>query len=128
MNRKWLRLSLFTFLVCLIFAGGWQIENHFFNIIEKQERIDALELQKVKLALVISTFYSYYHEWPGPPGPLDDSISTELGGFEGAKINKQHINFFKKNSCYMDLQDDDGHQLFFKPDDSIGTCSVYEGY
>jgi len=86
------------------------------------------ELQKVQVALAIVTFHSYYHVWPVPSGPLDTNALFELDGSKEAKINTQHIDFFEKNNCDENLLDRNGRNLFFKPDDSIGTCSVYEGY
>ncbi|MCE0496562.1 MAG: hypothetical protein LV481_01260 [Methylacidiphilales bacterium] len=92
----------------------------------KLELFNMREYQKAQLALVIVSFHSYYHEWPGPPGPIDTNVYLELVGYKDAKINTQHIDFFEKNNCDGDTLDENGHDFLFKPDDSIGTCSVYE--
>ena len=93
---------------------------------DKRGLMDMRELQKAQLALVFVSFHSYYHEWPCPPGPVNTDAYTELGGFKDAKINTQHIDFLDKNNCDGDFLDSRGKDLYFKPDDSIGTCTVYE--
>jgi hypothetical protein len=124
--KRFFRLGLFALVVVLILGCFYGEANFFFNAMNKRGLMDMQELQKAQLALVLVSFHSYYHVWPGPTGPLGDDIQTELGGFKEAKINTQHINFFDRTGSDMDTLDSHGNDLYFKPDNSIGTCTVYE--
>jgi hypothetical protein len=90
---------------------------------------DDMNRRRPQLELTINSFYSVYHVWPGPSGPIctdgNGDILCELMGCEVANINSKHINFFKKNNTSMDVLDTQGKSLFFKPNDSSGTCTVY---
>ena len=124
---RFYRLGLFTFLVCLFLGQAIVIARHYSDVMDKQGLVAMREMQKTQIALVLVSFHSYYHDWPVSPGQLDDNAYFELVGDNDDKINTQHINFFEKNNCDGDLVDGRGNYLWFKPDDSIGTCSVYAG-
>ena len=124
MNR-FFRLGIFV-LVVLVLLGVvfWIINLEGMANIRNQNE-NALEQRKLGLTTVIQSFYAYYHVWPGPPGPVDDTVSCELMGCAAAKINMQHINFFDRNHVGLETQDLNGHDLSFNPDAATGTCTVY---
>jgi hypothetical protein len=124
MNRLF-RLGIFVFVV-LVLLGGifWIINREGMASIRNQNRND-LEQRKLGLTIVIQSFYTYYHVWPGPPGRVDDAVSCELMGCADAKINTQHINFFDRNHVGLVTQDLNGNDLSFNPDNATGTCMVY---
>jgi hypothetical protein len=124
--KRFFRLGLFAIVVALILGCFYGEARFFISGAIRQGLIDYRKLQKAQVALAIVSFHSYYHKWPGHPGSLDESCLAELSGFEDAKINTQHIDFFEKNGSDGNLLDSHGNALYFKTDESIGTCTVYE--
>ncbi len=115
-------LAIFGIFVVLVLAGYAEMYRHFFKIVEKHQEICSREIEMAKLEAVMSSFYAHFHQWPAPSGLLSDQVVTELGGFNDATINKEHINFFDKMDCPMPFEND----LYFKGDDASGACLVYE--
>jgi len=123
--RRLKRLGIFTLLVLLVLASlyfGVQavFEHELARVTAQREIVD-----RERAEIAINLFYSRYHAWPSAPGPIGADAAAELGGFETAQINTDHINFFKKADSDMYLLDRNGREFFFKPDDAKGTCTVY---
>jgi hypothetical protein len=123
--KRLYRLGLFALLVCLFLGQAIALCSFYSNRMIKRELINMQKVREAKIQAVLISFHSYYHVWPVPPGQLDDTALFELGGFNEATINKQHINFFYKIGCTYNLEDINYHNFLFKTDDSIGTCTVY---
>jgi len=87
--------------------------------------VEDLKKRVVEQELVITSFHSYYHLWPGPSGEITNDILCELLGCSDAKINTKHIDFYEKNHAELLTWDLNNKNLFFKTDDSIGTCEVF---
>jgi hypothetical protein len=119
------RLGVFFLIAFLLVGEAILITGYFMHVRVKVGLADMQEIQKARLALVIVSFHSYYHVWPANQGSIDNQALVELGGFPGALINTQHIDFFKNNNVNMVIQDENGRPLMFSTDDSIGTCTVF---
>jgi hypothetical protein len=115
------RLAIFVVIILLLSGEYVIVSRHYFKIVENYEESSEKRLSDLKVEFVISLFYAHYHKWPGPPGPINWDVVTELSGRPSARINSEHIDFFKKVDCPLPRDN-----LAFRCDDSSGTCSVYE--
>ena len=122
--KRYSRSEVTVFAISLAVFEAIALVLFFTHVVNKLIEMDIDDAQKTQIALVLVSFHSYYHVWPCAPGPLDSDAEAELAGSDDAKINTKHINFFDRNNCHEALYFN-GHTLFFKTDDSIGTCVVY---
>jgi hypothetical protein len=118
-------VKIIAILIILFFVFNllavFQVEHSDFQLYLKMDD----EVQEKALALVITSFHSYYHMWPGRPAPIDNNVQGELMGDELATINKDKINFFKLTDSSYRVDNYQNKRFCFRVDDSTGTCVVF---
>jgi hypothetical protein len=95
------------------------VVNHmlFLRWIDKYGKdMDAVRYSD-QLTDIVVAFHDEYRQWPGPPGPINDAFICELEGCPNAKINSQHIDFYKKYSLKVMKKNKFGYYFRFELDD-----------
>ena len=118
--KSYSRVAIIAALIIIFIIYNTLIGNAFIRYLKKIE----FESQKREVELALVSFYSYYHVWPCPSGPLNTRALEELMGLNEAQINNRHINFFDLNHISPALSDSAGIPLRFEPNNSMGACVV----
>jgi hypothetical protein len=111
-------LVIFAFAVLAILVLG-NLVNHmlFLRWIDKYGKDMAAVEYSGRLIDIVLKFHDEYHQWPGPPGPVDDAFICDLEGCPNAKINYRHINFYKENNLSVMKKNKFGYYFRFELDD-----------